>query len=132
MSISSSECGSCERIVKDGDKSGIACYKCSLWYHGACASLSEQYVTLKGQIRGCLSLCDSYFNDDVFNSEAKYNPIFDTKFMRSCNKTIQNSLKGIRFALRPTPEPVKRQHNQNSQPREVIINGFVEEKGTFS
>ena len=91
-STSSSKCGTCKKIVKDGDKSGIACDNCGVWYHGACAKLSQEDVTLMGRIKGCLWLCDSCLNDDVFNSEAKYNPIIDAKIMKSGMKQIQNSM----------------------------------------
>ena len=131
-STSSSKCGTCKKIVKDGDKSGIACDNCGVWYHGACAKLSQEDVTLMGRIKGCLWLCDSCLNDDVFNSEAKYNPIVDAKIMKNGMKTIQNSLTEIKSALRPSPEPVKIKDNENTLSREVIINGIVEEKGTFN
>ena len=35
------------------------------------------------------------------------------------------------LALRQTPEPVKKHVNEESLSREIIINGFVEDKGTF-
>ena len=89
MSTSSSKCGSCKRIVKDGEKSGIACDNCSLWYHGTCGSQSEEDVTLMGRTKGCPWLCDSCLNDDVFNLEAKYNPIIDTK----SKKVVRNLFK---------------------------------------
>ena len=131
-STSSSKCGTCKKIVKDGDKSGIACDNCAVWYHGACAKLSQEDVTLMGRIKGCLWLCDSCLNDDAFNSEAKYNPIIDAKIMKSGMKQIQNSLTEIKSALRPSPEPVKIIDHDYSLSREVIINGLVEEKGDFN
>ena len=106
MSTSSSKCGTCKRFVNDGDKSGIAFDNCYVWYHGACASLSEEDVTKMGKIKGCLWLCDSCLN--VFNSEATYNPVIDTKTQK-CMQSIQNSLTGIKTTLRPTQEPVKYQ-----------------------
>ena len=38
----------------------------------------------------------------------------------------------IKFALKPTPEPFKIHHNENSLSHQVIINGLVKKKGTFS
>ena len=132
MSTSSSKCGSYKRIVKEGDKSGIACDNCPLWYHRACASLSEEDVTLTGRIKGWVWLCESCLTDDVFNSEAKYNPIIDTKITKSGMKSIRNSLTEIKSALRSTPKPVKTHDSESSLSHEVIINGFVDETGTFN
>ena len=130
-STSSSKCGSCKRTVKDVDKFGIACDNCSLWYHGACASLSEEDVKLIGRIKGCLWLCDSCLNDDIFNPEAKNNHIVDAKKLKRSMKSIQNSSTEIQSALRPTPEPVKKHVNEESKFREIIINGLVENERTF-
>ena len=37
----------------------------------------------------------------------------------------------LQSAITPTPEPVKTHDNENSSSCEVIINGLVEDKGTF-
>ena len=68
-------------------------------------------------------------NDSIFSPEAKYNHIIDAKKMKSSMKSIQNS--EIQSALRPTPEPVKKHVYEKSLSREIIINGLVEDKGTF-
>ena len=42
------KCGSCKKIVKDGDY-------CGVWYHGcSCTRLSQDDVTMMGRISGCL------------------------------------------------------------------------------
>ena len=84
-----------------------------------------------GRIKGCLWLCDSCLNDYIFSPEAKYNHIIDAKNMKSSMKSIQNSLTEIQSALRPIPEPVKKHVNEESLSREIIINGLVDDEGTF-
>ena len=64
MYISSSMCGSCKGIVKEGNKFVIACNNCSFWSEGACASQFEKDVTPMGRFRGCLTFCGSSLNDD--------------------------------------------------------------------
>ena len=86
---------------------------------------------MMGRIKGCLWLCDSCPNDDIFNPEAKYNHVIDAKKMKSSMKSIQNSLTEIQSALRPTPELVKKHVNEETLSREIIINGLVEDKGSF-
>ena len=131
ISTSSSKCGSCERIVKNGDKSGIACNNCPLWFQGACSSLSEEDVNLMGRNKGCLWLCDSSLND-VFSSEAKYNPIIKIKISECGMEFIHKSLIEIKSALGPPPEPVKKHDNENSLSPEAIKNALVAKKGTFN
>ena len=84
-----------------------------------------------GRIKGCLWLCDSCLYDDIFSPEAKYNHTIDARNMKSSMKSIQNSLTEIQSALRRIPEPVKKHVNEDSLSREIIINGLVENKGTF-
>ena len=49
--------------------------------------------------------------------------------MKNGMESIQNSLTEIKSALKPTPEPVKIHDEEYSLSRDVIINGFVDEKG---
>ena len=75
-STSTSKCGSCKRVVKDGDPSGIACDNCSVWYHGcSCAGLSQEDVTVMGRVSGCLWICSSVaLADTMMPSNPKLSP----------------------------------------------------------
>ena len=112
MSFPSPKCGSCKRIVKVGDKFGIACDNCCLWYHAACASLSEKDVTLMAWLSKCLWLCDFGLNSDAFISEAMYNFFIDTKTKKSGMKSCQRSVTKNKSVLKSTPQPVKIHDNE--------------------
>ena len=104
-STSTSKCGSCKRVVKDGDPSGIACDNCSVWYHGcSCVGLSQEDVTVMGRVSGCLWICSSCRDDDAFKSEAKSNSLFAIKELKISVNSVQNSLTEIKSKLEPARE----------------------------
>ena len=101
-STSTSKCGSCKRVVKDGDPSGIACDNCSVWYHEcSCAGLSQEDVTVMGGVSGCLWICSSCRDNDAFKSEAKSNSLLAIKELKISVTSVQNSLTEIKTKLEP-------------------------------
>ena len=131
-STSASKCGSCKKMVKDEDPSGIACDSCGVWYHGcSCAGLSQDDVTVMGRIRGCLWICCVCHNDDVFTSEAKLNSLIAKKEFKISVKSIQNSLDEIKTKLEPTHKVPKAPPSGETTCREILISGLVEDKGDF-
>ena len=104
-STSTSKCGSCKRVVKDGDPSGIACDNCSVWYHGcSCAGLSQEDVTVMGRVSGCLWICSSCRDNDAFKSEVKSNSLLAIKELKISVNSVQNSLTEIKTKLEPARE----------------------------
>ena len=128
-STSSSKCGSCKKVVKEVDKTGIACDNCSTWYHGTRVGLSEQDVTTLGRISGCLWMCNACLDDNVFNSEAKYTSVITNQTVKNTMKNIQNTLDEMKATLKTPLEPGKSHETQSAISREIVITGLMKEKG---
>ena len=128
-STSSSKCGSCKKVVKEVDKTGIACDNCFTWYHGTCVGLSEQDVSTLGRISGCLWMCNACLDDNVFNSEAKYTSVITNQTVKNTMKNIQNTLDEMKATLKTPLEPGKSHETQSAISREIVITGLMEEKG---
>ena len=132
-STSTSKCRSCKRVVKDDDESGIACDNCSGWFHGSCAGLSKDDVSAMGRISGCLWICTSCRNDDVFQSEAKLTSLSATKEIKISVNSIQNSLIEIKKSVLEPLKVATKAHpsGDSTTSREILISGLVEQKGDF-
>ena len=129
---STSKGGSCKKMVKVEDPSGIVCVSCGVWYHGcSCGGLSQDNVTVMGRIRGCLWICSVCLNDDVFTSEAKLNSLIVKKEFKILVKSIQNSLDEIETKLEPAHKVPKAPPSGEPTCREILISGLVENKGNF-
>ena len=108
-------------------------YNCSGWFHGSCAGLSKDDVAAMGRISGCLWICTSCRNDDVFQSEAKLTSLSATKEIKISVNSIQNSLIEIKKSvLEPLKVATKAPPSGDSTTfREILISRLVEQKGDF-
>ena len=132
-STSSSKCGSCKNVVKEVDKTGIACDNCSTWYHGTCVGLSEQDITTLGRTSGCLWMCDACLDDNIFNSEAKYTSVITNRTVENTMENIQNTLDEMKATLKTPLEPGNSESAisreiQSAISRKSVIPGLMEEK----
>ena len=127
-STSSSKFGSCKKVVKEVDKTGIAHDNCSTWYHGTCVGLSEQDVTTLGRISGCLWMCKACLDDNVFNSEAKYTSVITNQTVKNHEKHSKHPWWNESHSKNPF-RTRKKSKTHSAISREIVITGLMEEKG---
>ena len=82
-------CQVCRKAVRDDDNSGIMCEKCSMWFHGACVSLTADEVVLLGNKKNFLWSCDRCINCTIFESKAKLTSLFEKHENHFPNETMQ-------------------------------------------
>ena len=75
--------------MRDDDNSGIKCEKCSMWFHGACVSLTVDEVVWLVNKKNCLWICDRCINSTVFESEAKLKSLIEKHENHLLNETMQ-------------------------------------------
>ena len=83
------KCNRCRKTVKDDDKSGIMCDKCSMWFHGPCVSLTSEEVQWMGTKPNCLWVCDDCINVSLFDTEAKLTSILEKHESKIVNESMQ-------------------------------------------